>query len=255
MYGIIYKATNKINGKVYIGQTTDSLASRRSGHMYEARHRNRTYFYHAINKYGSEGFIWEQIAEATTKEELDQLEIDLINQYNSTNPEKGYNGKEGGSRGKNSEATRKKISETVRASEKFKKAMTDPNIRSKRASRRIGEKHSEETKEKMSKSSKGHHRGLGVKKPEFFRDNVRQRVSGAGNPNVFPFLLKINEETQVWEKGFPELREYLLQKYRLDIALLGLYELFHKKRKYSAKAKKQGIELDLLPLGENNEIC
>ena len=68
MYGIIYKVTNLTNQKVYIGQTTTPLSTRQAGHLYEARHRNRTYFYHAINKYGEDSFAWEQIAIAETKE-------------------------------------------------------------------------------------------------------------------------------------------------------------------------------------------
>ena len=57
---IIYKATNKINGKVYIGQTTNSLSYRRDQHFREAKciKRKTVYFHNAISKYGEDNFIF-----------------------------------------------------------------------------------------------------------------------------------------------------------------------------------------------------
>ena len=50
-YGIIYKITNKVNGKVYIGQTTKSLKKRWTEHVYT--NPTRKYLLHkAIQKYG-----------------------------------------------------------------------------------------------------------------------------------------------------------------------------------------------------------
>ena len=122
-----------------------------------------------------DNFIWEQIAEAQTKEELDSLEIFYIQQYASTNPEKGYNGKEGGARGKNSEATRKKISEIVHNSPQFKTAMRSTEMRQHRAEIRIGAKHSKDTKEKMSFSAMGNQRARGaIRSPE-----TRRRIGEA----------------------------------------------------------------------------
>ena len=40
MYGIIYKATNLVNGKVYIGQTINTLNKRKMEHYQDAKHRN-----------------------------------------------------------------------------------------------------------------------------------------------------------------------------------------------------------------------
>ena len=39
-YGIIYKITNKVNGKCYIGQTTKSLSDRWSKHKYKKSHNS-----------------------------------------------------------------------------------------------------------------------------------------------------------------------------------------------------------------------
>lgn len=75
---IIYKATNKINNKVYIGQTVRSLEVRMSEHK---RH-NYTAFDKAINKYGLENFDVEVIDTAKDINELNEKEIYWIKYYN-----------------------------------------------------------------------------------------------------------------------------------------------------------------------------
>lgn len=94
---IIYKATNKVNGKVYIGQTTKTLKERMNSHKKDSLRMN-TYFYRAIRKYGWDNFEWEIIDEsATTIEELNRLEQYYIKLYDSfDNKQKGYNTQSGG---------------------------------------------------------------------------------------------------------------------------------------------------------------
>lgn len=96
MYGIIYKVTNKINNKVYIGQTIQTLAQRRSKHYYKVNNKNdiHTHFINALRKYPKETFTWEIIDNAETQEELDTKEKYWIKYYNSI--ESGYNTKDGG---------------------------------------------------------------------------------------------------------------------------------------------------------------
>lgn len=97
MYGIIYKATNLINNKVYIGQTIRRLEERIYYHYYRAEHEleiTHTHFINAIRKYGKENFQWEQIDQADSQEELNNKEIYWIQYYNSI--ENGYNIQNGG---------------------------------------------------------------------------------------------------------------------------------------------------------------
>ena len=112
MYGIIYKATNKLNGKVYVGQTTFKLEDRIKEHIKSAKRRERKYYFHkAIRKYGEDNFIWEVIAECNSKEELNKTEIEMIRKYNAFGT--GYNlsiGGEGNSGLIHSAETRKKLS-------------------------------------------------------------------------------------------------------------------------------------------------
>lgn len=94
---LIYKVTNIINNKVYIGQTVKQLSQRKSEHkhrfLFEDSHNK---FYNALKKYGWDNFVWEVLEESAdwTYEILDEKEKYYIKLYDSIN--KGYNILEGG---------------------------------------------------------------------------------------------------------------------------------------------------------------
>lgn len=90
----IYKITNLINGKVYIGQTTNSLDRRFSSHFW--KNSGCIFLKRALNKYGKENFKIEQICLAESKKEANKKEKYYIKFYDSTNQEKGYNITKGG---------------------------------------------------------------------------------------------------------------------------------------------------------------
>ena len=86
----IYKITNKINGKIYIGQTIRPVEYRFNRHINDAmRNKLSTHFARAIRKYGSDKWQIEVIDNATNQDELNQKEQYWIRYYNSV--EKGYN--------------------------------------------------------------------------------------------------------------------------------------------------------------------
>lgn len=91
---IIYKATNKINGKCYIGQTRHSLEHRKSIHLQRAKQGIDTHFYQAIRKYGAENFEWEILCSTNDKQRLNELETFYITKYDSIRS--GYNMVDGG---------------------------------------------------------------------------------------------------------------------------------------------------------------
>lgn len=104
---IIYKVTNLINNKLYIGQTKHSLLHRKNQHFRETKSKkDDMYFHRALNKYGFNNFKWEIIDQATSVEELNQKEIYYIQLYDSTNRINGYNRKLGGEQGLCSEETK-----------------------------------------------------------------------------------------------------------------------------------------------------
>lgn len=87
---IIYKITNKINGKMYIGQTKRKFEKRWARHIRDSLNNILdTHFARAIRLYGPENFITEIIDTADTEEELTKKEYYWIHYYNTIN--EGYN--------------------------------------------------------------------------------------------------------------------------------------------------------------------
>lgn len=145
-YGIIYKITNLLNNKVYIGQSTRGFKRRychegngveRVFKYYKSRKKtNKHYNDHllkSITKYGFEAFEVIEIYDiAFSQVELDIKEKTYIKLFNSHIRKYGYNFTEGGGNGKRSIETRHKLSEA-----------------------RKGYRWSEEEKIRMSKQRKG----------------------------------------------------------------------------------------------------
>ncbi len=94
---LIYKATNFINGKVYIGKTTKSMSRRRTEHESSTSDKTRKFrgFKGAIQKYGPENFLWE-VLEYCLKEDSNQREMYYIELYRSNDSNFGYNLTNGG---------------------------------------------------------------------------------------------------------------------------------------------------------------
>ena len=89
----IYKITNLINGKVYIGQSVQ-IEKRWQNHKCAAK-KEEGHLYKAMRKYGLENFKFEVIEECQ-KQELNDREVFWISYYNSIDPDKGYNLTKGG---------------------------------------------------------------------------------------------------------------------------------------------------------------
>lgn len=92
---IVYKATNLVNGKIYIGVTRKTLEERIYSHCMNSK-RKRLLFGLALDKYGKENFKWDIIDTATTEKELNEKEVFYIDLYDATNREIGYNISKGG---------------------------------------------------------------------------------------------------------------------------------------------------------------
>ena len=87
----IYKITNKVNGKVYIGQSVD-IKKRWNRHLHTVNNPNYKGYnyplYRAMRKYGIENFLFEVIEECG-KTELDDKEIFYITQYKAIDHNNG----------------------------------------------------------------------------------------------------------------------------------------------------------------------
>jgi group I intron endonuclease len=110
--GYIYMIKNKINNKIYIGQTVRSLEKRI--HEYKkALLYNNFYNKHLLSsfkKYGFDNFEFSIIDTAETIDELNEKEINYIKLYNSTNKNIGYNQHSGGRNAIPNEETLNKMS-------------------------------------------------------------------------------------------------------------------------------------------------
>lgn len=99
----IYKITNQVNEKIYIGQSIN-IESRWIQHIATAKNNEfyghyRSLLYRAMRKYGTDKFIFEIIEECDVSI-LDERESYWIKYYDSTNREKGYNLLSGGKQGR-----------------------------------------------------------------------------------------------------------------------------------------------------------
>ncbi len=103
----IYKIENKINGKIYIGQTKREINKRVYFHL-----KRKSYIGNTLRKYGMQSFSISIIDQADNKATLDEKERYWIKFYDCRNP-KGYNFTDGGDGLTNpSEETKQKIRET-----------------------------------------------------------------------------------------------------------------------------------------------
>ena len=94
--GTIYKITNDLNDKVYIGQTIQTLQRRWLEHCRDSKTKD-THFYRAIISYGREHFFIEAIELNVPDDQLNEREIYWIAKYDSY--KNGYNCTIGGDAG------------------------------------------------------------------------------------------------------------------------------------------------------------
>lgn len=170
----LYRITNQLNGKVYIGQTVDDI-HRWSAHKSFAKNPERTgqYIHRAMAKYGIDNFVYEVIATCKTQDDANEVEALLILQYNSRNKDNGYNVMPGGNNisgpehpnfgKKASEETKLKMSATMKQKcadgwmpvTSFQPGSDATKYWKDKVGHRKGAVLSEETRQKIGEASKG----------------------------------------------------------------------------------------------------
>jgi group I intron endonuclease len=96
-YGVIYKITNNINNKIYIGKTIN-FSKRYLKYLSEIRNgKSKQYIIRTLKKYGIENFTFDIIDKAGSEIELNEKEKKHINEYESI--KNGYNITKGGDGG------------------------------------------------------------------------------------------------------------------------------------------------------------
>lgn len=184
------------SNKRYIGITSTSVDMRwNNGHGYKDQ-----VFHRAIKKYGWDNIQHIIIAKGLDEEEAKWLEVELIREFDTTNPKHGYNvshGGEGGNGLKHTEEWKQEHSRkmsgennpmygrthTEEVREKLKKMNTGEN------NPWYGKQRSEETKRKISESNKG------KKLSEEVKQKISEKMSGKDNINAKAVVLLNTLET------------------------------------------------------------
>lgn len=152
---LVYKHTNKINRKAYIGITSQSPEQRwgKNGTGYISS----PHFYSAIQKYGWDNFEHEILLTELTKEEACQKEQELIKEFNTLNREYGYNSTSGGEIFVMNKETKEKISKALQGNKNGFGHPCSDEKKKKIQQAQLGRKFSEEHKKKLSEAAKRRH--------------------------------------------------------------------------------------------------
>jgi group I intron endonuclease len=183
----VYLITNLINDKVYVGLTKHTIWQRWSTHQVKAEYGRQGYFYNALRKYGAWDFRIQQLAEVGTLKQAENLERVWIALFQSADRQYGYNSTFGGDGARHNEHTREKLRKLVEGknpwkrfnnpeeakqklsvslsgkpkTEEHRKNLSEarknlsPEARKNISAARIGKKHTEASRLKMSLSRKG----------------------------------------------------------------------------------------------------
>jgi len=152
----VYKITNKMSGKIYIGQTND-LKSRWLKHCSVSRNSNYNHpLYNSIRKYGIEHFTYEIIDQFENLDDCNKSEELWIQKLNTQDKNIGYNIAFGGDNRTISKETKDKLSEinTGEGNPFYGKTHSE-ETKQKLSELKIGTMASDQTKQKMSKSRCG----------------------------------------------------------------------------------------------------
>ncbi len=192
----VYKITNIVNNKVYIGITNQGHSVRYRHHIYEANSGSTFKVHRAFAKYGEENMKIEVLDNCICDKSAKLAEISYIKEYNSMNDSFGYNmttGGDGTFGRKHSEETKAKIREKA-----------------------IGRKATEETKSRMRKA----------------RENFVAKQHVINNLQIYnqakrKTILRYSKEGELIEKylGITDLcKKYGYDRTMINKALSGKYK-------------------------------
>jgi len=247
---IIYKTTNLITGKIYVGQDSKN----KPNYLGSGK-----YLWNAINKHGKENFKKEIICECFSKEDLNEKEKYWIKTLNCKVPN-GYNITEGGDGvvgRKHTEEEKVQIREQMKGnkyslgskrSEEFKNNIREINKGNKY---NLGRKQTEEHKRKTGEKSKGRVKSFEERK------NISIRMKG--NKNCIGRKHTDEEKKKIGEKSkgkrLSEETKLKMRKPKSNTEKIGKYKrteeiklkMRNSRKLYLEKRKNENSDLSTLP--------
>ena len=200
--GYVYKITNTINNKAYIGISIhEPTQGRIKDHL---SGRGNRLIAKAVKKYGKDAFTYEILEENVFDEFLPDLEVAYIANFNTIAPN-GYNLNSGGDHAIPSVNTRRKMSEAKKGNQHLLGKTPSINTRRKISKANKGEKnhfygktHSVNARRKMSEAKKG---------ATFSSEHLRklsdahkgEKNHNFGNPFASKHLRKLSESKRLPE--------------------------------------------------------
>ena len=188
----IYKITNNVNQKIYIGYTKGKIESRFNRHIYESQ--NPTSILHkSLSHHGSDKFSIETIYQSVDCNHIQEMEKYFIKFYNSYYTfGKGYNMTLGGDGGA-----------TFTGRKHTKESLLKKSISAKINHQKYPRTHSEETKEKIKNSL------LGRIQSQSQKNKVSAALKGRSKPKVAcPHCEKSGQASNMKRYHFDNCRSF-----------------------------------------------
>ncbi len=261
--GLIYKITNSINNKIYIGQTTRGFLERYSEYKSDFNNRSKSsniYLYNSFLKYGFDNFKFEIIDTADTIEILNEKEIHYINKYNTTDRNFGYNLHEGGRNSLLSEETKLKMSISRKGKPKTKewieKAIAPAGSEE---AKKYGRPKTDEEKQYLSENSPKYWEGKKRTSETIKKVSESKKLAGVKPPNSMKMVM-VNSDgnlVKIYESARDCSFDSGYSYYQIYDRLSGKYEnnLEHKFYYLDDYRGEYNLEKDLYtkPRGEEKE--
>lgn len=182
----LYKITNQINGKIYIGQAAD-VSKRWSDHRRAVKLNKPTQVVHyAMIKHGLDNFEFEVIACCKTQDDANDTETELVKQYNSfIKNGNGYNATLGGMNAPKSDEWKQSMKEwreslSPEEKESIKEKQREATIK------QIEEKGHPAQGRVVTEEEKELHRKSRLENPIEYTPELRQKMSEAHLDKTFP---------------------------------------------------------------------
>ena len=170
---IVYQHKNKINGKVYIGITSQKPEQRWGSQG--CNYKSSPHFYSAIQKYGWDNFEHNILFVELTKEQACLKEQELIKEYNSMNREFGYNSTSGGDIFTMNEETKQKISQAMMGNQNNLGHPCSEEKKKKISNAQKGREFTEKHKQKLSEAAKNRHVPCSEEKKQILKEKSHKK--------------------------------------------------------------------------------